>query len=457
MQPIKSLASSYRDNDGFVFEQAGEIHRLVKPSYFSHYNLLVSSGLYKNLVDAGRLVSHKELDIALFDTSQIGNCKILLPEQLPFISYPYEWSFSMWKDAAIVTLKIAAKALEYGMYLKDATPFNIQFYTGRPVFIDTLSFEKMDDGKPWIAYKQFCECFLAPLLLMHYGHRDMGKLFMAYPNGIAMDMLKNMLPLRSRLSLQVYMHVYMQANEKADNKKLNSETNFSKKNFELLLKGLLDMVNGLTLKITKSTWNNYYQETILGNNYLQEKKLLVKLFADKININKLIDLGANDGAFSLLLQNNAKHIVAVDADVNCVNELYNCLRKEKIKNIVPIFAALNTPSAAIGWNNTERESLITRLKADTVLALALVHHLVIGANVPLQLIATWLQAMGENLIIEFIPKSDEKVILLLQNREDIFDDYTLENFKNIFAQYYIFTSEEKVGTTNRVLFLMQRK
>ena len=455
MNPIKSLASSYRDNDGFVFEQGGLYYRIIKPSYFPHYQILMESGLYATLTNAGRLVAHKEIDNNNFDVSNFRNCKILLPEQIAFISYPYEWSFNMWKDAAITTLKIATQALEYGMFLKDATPFNIQFTKGRPVFIDTLSFEKYEVGRPWIAYNQFCKCFLAPLLLMHYNHSELGKIMTSFPNGIPLEVVKNLLPLKAKLSIQVYMHVYLQG--KAASKKSNvAENNFSKEKFLLLLKGLLDLVDKLKLKKTKSTWDDYYEETILSKQYLEAKKILVSSFAEKINFESVIDLGANDGVFSLLLQEKAKQIIAIDGDVNCVNDLYNNIRKAKIKNIVPLYASLNAPTPAIGWANEERTALTFRLKADLVMALALVHHLAIGANVPLGFIAKWLSGMGVYLIIEFVPKSDEKVKLLLQNREDIFDEYNLESFKNIFAEFYNFELEERVGDTDRILFLMKR-
>ena len=455
MNPINPLASSYRDNDGFVFEQDGVFYRLIKPSYFPHYRQLMDSGLYAALTNSGRLVAHKEIDKNNFYTSNFTHCKILQPEQISFITYPYEWSFNMWKDAAITTLKIATQALEFGMFLKDATPFNIQFTNGRLVFLDTLSFEKYEEGKPWIAYKQFCECFLAPLLLMHYAHSDLGKIMTSFPDGIPLAITKNLLPLKAKLSLQVYIHVYLQGN--FTKKSVGAENNFSKKKFLLLLKGLLDLVSKLEVKKTKSTWDNYYEETILSKQYLEAKKKLLLSFTDKINFEKVIDLGANDGVFSLLLQEKAKQVIAIDGDINCVNELYNNTRKAKIKNIVPLYASLNAPTPALGWANKERSALTTRLKADLVLALALVHHLAIGANVPLGFIAKWLNGISEYLIIEFVPKSDEKVKLLLQNREDIFNDYTLESFKNIFAEFYHFHLEEMVGDTERILFLMKRK
>lgn len=456
MSTLTALPSSYRDNDGFVFKQDEKYYRLIKPSYFSHYNLLMNSGLYKALTDAGRLVQHEEIDATSF--SENIDCKIILPEQIPFISYPFEWSFDMWRDAAIVTLKIATQALEYGMILKDATPFNIQFFKGRPVFIDTLSFEKYEQGTSWIAYHQFCECLLGPLLLMHYGHRDLGKLFLVYPNGIPLEVVKSILPFISKFNVHVYLHIWLQA--KMPKKSKGDEIakkEFSKHKLTTLLTGLTGFVSSLSQKQIKSTWDDYYSETILGNQYLEAKKEIVEKFVNSIDIKSAIDLGANDGYFSLLLKDKADHIIATDSDSNCINELYKKIRKDKIKNIVPLVSLLNIPSPSIGWNNEERNSLKERLKADMVLALALVHHLAIALNIPLGFIAKWFSEMSTYLIIEFVPKSDEKVMQLLKDREDIFDEYDLVFFKKIFSEYYEIISGAQVGNTERVLFLMKSK
>ena len=291
-----------------------------------------------------------------------------MPVQLPFVSYPYEWSFDMWRDAALVTLKIAEASLEKGMMLKDATPFNIQFFNGRPVFIDTLSFEKYTEDSPWVAYRQFCECFLGPLLFMHYGHRDAVKLFMAYPDGIPLDMIKEMLPRKAKWNLHVYMHIWMQA-KIAKKYSEEKDKGFSKKKLELLLKGLVEFVEKLKPKKSDSEWDDYYTETILGAEYLQAKTLLVEKFTEGRSFKKIIDLGANDGHFSLLMKDKAELIIATDADSSCINTLYRQLRKEKIKNIIPLVSVLNNPSPAIGWRNAERESFTERAKAELVLAL----------------------------------------------------------------------------------------
>lgn len=458
MQQIIPLPASYRDNAGFVFEHERKIYRCINKIYFPHYNHLLQSGLYKELTDVGRLIRHEEVDTSFFFSDNLDDIKILLPEQLPFISYPYEWSFDMWKDAAIVTLKVLQISSAKEMILKDATPFNVQFNNGRPVFIDILSFEIYKEGKPWIAYRQFCESFLSPLLLMHYGHRDMAKFFMAYPDGIPLEITKSLLPIKAKFNLHVYMHILMQIKVSTITKN-NPESNkdFSLKKLQVLVKGLLDFVSSLTSKKDKSTWDDYYTDTILGNEYLLYKKNTVAGFCESISFKTVIDLGANDGYFSMLLKEKADNIIAVDFDSNCVNELYKKIRQEKFLNIVPLVVTLNMPSPSIGWANAERTSLTERLKADLVLALALVHHLAISNNVPLPKIADWFSKMGDYLIIEFIPKSDEKVKQLLLHREDIFFEYNIKNFKTSFGEYYNILKEQKVGDTERILFLMKRK
>ncbi|MBK7557109.1 MAG: class I SAM-dependent methyltransferase [Chitinophagaceae bacterium] len=452
MQPHPA---SYRDTEGFIFKHDGNMYRYIHPNYEVHYAQLMNSGLYEELFKKNMLVAHREI----YETGSFhfSEGTVLFPEQIPFISFPYEWSFDMWKDAALLTLHIAQAALQKGMMLKDATPFNIQFFKSRPIFIDTLSFENYVAGKPWIAYRQFCECFLAPLLLMHYCHPGTHKLFTVYPNGIPMDVLANLLPNRSKWNMNTMLHVHLQVKFAGKpNQKPGSENNFSKQKLEILLKGLESFVQKLSLKKIKTTWDDYYTGTILGDDYLIAKTALVKTFISDLKYGHVIDLGANDGHFSSLFAPGIQ-VIATDADPNCINDLYLRSRQDGRANILPLVIDFTSPSPAIGWNNAERESITSRLKADLVLALALVHHLAIAKNVPLHLIAAWLQPMGEHLIIEFVPKTDEKVKLLLQNRKDIFDKYDLENFKTIFANTYQVVKEEKVGNTDRVLFLMKRK
>lgn len=451
---MKPLPSSYRDAAGFVFEQEGTIYRLIQPGFQKQYDQFMQSGLYDSLIQKRYLIEHAEVENLW--QNEYPASRILKPKQIPFISYPYEWSFTMWQDAALVQLKIASMALSKGMMIKDATPFNIQFIDAAPVFIDTLSFENYEEGKPWIAYRQFCECFLGPLLLMHYCHPDMGKMFMIYPNGIPLDVLAGLLPQKTKWQLHTFLHVHLQAKMKHSKQKLNKEENkFSQQKLNILLKGLEGFVKKLKLKKQKTTWDDYYSDTILGNDYLNAKTKLVNTFCANIEFETVIDLAANDGHFSLQFD-KSKKLIATDADPNCINELYLKIKKENITNILPLLNDLVNPSPAIGWANAERVAFNSRLKADLVLALALVHHLAIANNIPFHMIADWLSPMGNFLIIEFVPKTDEKVKLLLQNREDIFNNYSIEDFKKGFEKNYQILKEENVGYNNRTLFLMKR-
>ncbi len=415
----------------------------------------MDGGLYALLTKKKWLVSHIEVSDEVI---QFTDKLIILPQQVPVIIYPYEWSFAMWQDAALLTLNIAKEAIEKGMSLKDATPFNIQFLNGKPIFIDTLSFEKYIPEKPWIAYRQFCECFLAPLLLQQYCHTDTGKMFTVYPNGIPLALLISLLPKKAKWNLHTYLHIYLQASTKIGKAKNNvkAATQFSKQKMLLLINGLISYVTQLHVKKQKSSWDDYYAATILSNQYLQDKTTLVTSFLSTIVFTSIVDLGANDGYFSLLFKNTATQIIAVDGDANCINDLYIAIRNQKIKNILTLINTLQTPSPAIGWNNAERASFNERIKGDVVFALALVHHLAIANNLPFQFIADWLAPMGKYLLIEFVPKTDEKVQLLLQAREDIFDDYTSQDFEAVFTKTFEILLQQVITGTDRILYLMKK-
>ncbi|MCW3090757.1 MAG: SAM-dependent methyltransferase [Ferruginibacter sp.] len=449
--------SSFKDSNGFIFKHNEKYYRCIHASYLEHYQSLMQSGLYDRLTTGSWLIPHEEIKDDP-ELSYAGDL-IILPQQVPVITYPYEWSFAMWQDAALLTLNIAKASIEKGMMLKDATPFNIQFVEGKPVFIDTLSFEKYNEQKPWIAYRQFCECFLAPLLLQHYCHVETAKIFASYPGGIPLEILKSLLPGKAKWNLHTYLHVYLQAAMKAGKRKDHAKdaNRFSKAKMFLLLNGLISYVEKLKPRKNKTTWDDYYAATILSTQYLQEKTRLVQAFLATISFTTMVDLGANDGHFSMLYKNTGKQVIAVDGDANCINELYLQIRQQKISNILPIINTLHAPSPAIGWNNEERTSFHDRVRGEVILALALVHHLAIACNIPLEFIVNWLSAMGKYLLVEFVPKTDEKVKLLLQNREDIFMAYTFEGFEQAFSKKFRIMLQEKITGTDRVLYLMQIK
>ncbi len=448
---MQLVSASFRDRSGYVFSQDQKIYRTVNTIYQPHYEHLHKSGLYNHLTKRKLFLSFEENE-SIQKPSNVW--KVLEPTQLSQISYASEWSFNMLKDAARCTLYNCLEALEYGMILKDANTFNIQFHNGKPILIDSLSFELYDEEKPWVAYRQFVEHFLCPLLLMKYNHQDLQKMLLAYPNGIPVDVCKSLLPAKAKLNPNAYLHIYLASTKKKNNKGADK---FSKQKMITLLNGLLGFVNKIDIKLEKTVWDDYYSHTILGNNYLEEKQKVVREMLSQISFNKVVDYGANDGQFSMLCADMDKEVVAADIDYNCIDRLYKKTKSDKIKNIHPLVLDLTAPTPSFGWAAKERETIFTRLTSDLSLCLALVHHLAIQHNIPLPAILDLFYEQSEYLLIEFVEKTDDKVKILLENREDVFDQYTLEDFKKEISKRFAILSEKRLNITSRTLFLLKRK
>ncbi len=450
--------ASFKDPSGFVFRANDKFYRQVNQSYADDYHLLMSSGLYKILTDKKLLVPHAEVNENF--TQSKDWYKTLLPEQLSFISYPYEWSFDELKDAALLTLRVMKIAVNHGMILKDATSFNIQFYQGKPIFIDTLSFEKYDASKPWIAYRQFCECFLFPLLIEHYRQIDVQKLLSVYLEGIPAQTTAKLLPRKSKFKLNIWLHVFLQSKVGANNNKPSNRTiSFSKEKLLRLLDSLESTIKPLRIVTSvQTTWNNYYDETILSKDYLDAKEKIFRDFINDINNGRVMDVGCNDGYFSKILAEKNNNVIAVDFDSQCINRLYVSAKSNNITSILPFCIDLTNPSPAVGFNHSERQSFAERAKAETVTALALIHHLVLSKNVPLPDVANMLAGLTKKyLVIEFVPLSDEKSQQLIANKTNYHTPYDPPAFEKYFSQYFEIERQQVIPTTDRILYRMKKK
>ncbi|MEJ0102131.1 MAG: SAM-dependent methyltransferase [Bacteroidota bacterium] len=449
--------SSYRDPSGFIFEKGGIIYRQVNISFKDDFDFFINSGCYTALTGKGLLIPHEPIQENLTGSDQFY--RTLLPEKIDFISYPYEWSFDMFKDAALLTLQLLKESISYGLIVKDASPYNIQWHKGKLIFIDTLSFEKYKETEPWIAYRQFCECFLGPLLLMHYNKVPLHSLSLAYPDGIPLTVIKSLLPGKSRFSLHTYLHIHLHAKiSNRDKPADNKTTGFSKQKLLNLISSLETLIQGLRFTIQQSAWSDYYEEAATRNNYLdQKKKIITGWISGRTDIRTAADLGANEGEFSRLLSEKKIQVVAADYDPWCINKLYQEIKSNGIQNIQPMILDISNPSPAIGVNNEERQSFVQRCQTDLVLALAVIHHLAIGKNIPFEKIAAFFSKTGKDLIIEFIPKEDEKIQGMLKTKKDIYANYTEENFTEAFEKFYSVTFRQSIGGTGRVLYRMKRK
>lgn len=453
------INASFRDPAGFVFEEGGVVFRQINRCYADDYSRLLDSGLYEVLVGKQLLISHK---IISGDFAQ-DNYIIIQPEQLAFISYPYEWSFNQLKDAALTTLAIQKLAMTKDMSLKDASAYNIQFHHGKAIFIDTLSYERYIEGKPWVAYRQFCQHFLAPLALMAKMHISLHQLLRIYIDGIDLSFASQILPLKTWFSfgLLVHIHLHAMAQKRHATTKasqMNKVEQFSKKSFLALIDNLESTIKRLQWLSTDTEWHDYYQS---NNNYrlegLDAKQSVIESFIKGQHYNLVWDLGANTGRFSQVLASHAKLICAWDIDPACVDYHYQNIKRDQAKNILPLLQNLTNPSAAIGWANKELASMSNRGPADLILALGLIHHLVIVNNIPISEIAIFFASIGSSLIVEFIPKQDSQVQKLLENRQDIFSDYSEEKFRSCFAKYFVLDRIVNISGTVRTLYLMHRK
>ena len=454
----QDLPSSFRDPSGSLFLRDGVLHRRVNRVYQEHYDHLMGSGLYHALVGAGLLVPHEEVPPSAVDAAPCY--KILRPEPVGFISYPYEWCFSQLQDAALATLAIQETALDHGMCLKDASAYNIQFRNGKPVLIDTLSFERYEPGRPWVAYRQFCQHFVAPLALMAYADARLGQLLRVHIDGIPLDLASRLLPRRSRLSPSLYVHLHLHARVQ---QRFAERTVDAKRRqvSPAALRGLVGMLKSLVGRLKwkpdGTAWSDYYHQTNYSPAAARDKRRLVERFVDAVTPKTVWDLGANVGLYSRIASDRGIHTIAFDADPAAVEKNYVQCREAGETHLLPLVLDLTNPSPALGWANQERMSLRARGPADLALALALVHHLAIGNNVPFASIARFFASICEALVIEFVPKHDSQLQRMLASREDVFPDYTQVSFERAFGEHFLIETSEPIAESQRTVHLMRRK
>ncbi|MFC1656882.1 class I SAM-dependent methyltransferase [Patescibacteria group bacterium] len=457
---IKRESGSFRDPSGFLFYKNNIIYRQINKFCKKDFDLMESSGLYSELVDQNLLISHKQTDSVKPVTED--SYKIIKPQLIPFVSYPYEWSFSQLKDAALLTLKIQKIALAHKMSLKDASAYNVQFIGHRPVFIDTLSFEKLPKGKPWVAYKQFCQHFLAPLSLMALSDIRLGLLMREFIDGIPLDLASKLLPNKTRFNLGLYFHIHLHAKSQqryADIvvKKQKAKGQLSDKSLLGFIDSLESTIKGLRWQPEGTEWAAYYEDDSYIPKAIKDKQKIVQRFISNVKPKTVWDIGANNGLFSRLASDKDIYTIASDIDPAAVEQGYIISQNRKEKYILPLVIDLTNPSPDLGWANNERKSFINRGPVDMVFALALIHHLAISNNLPLTKIAQFTHSISKYLVIEFVPKSDPKVKKLLATRKDIFPDYTVEGFKKAFLTLYKIEKSVKIKNSQRILYLMKSR
>ena len=463
----EAVPGSFRDPRGFVFRRDGELFRHVDATAAEDYDRFETSGLRSALHERGLLIPHEE-EPAL--AAERGAARVLRPEPVPFVSYPYEWSFSQLRDAALLTLLLQETAMDHGMSLRDASAYNVQFHRGRPIMIDTLSFEALPEGRPWVAYRQFCQHFLAPLALMSYRDVRLGLALRDHLDGVPLDLAASLLPRRAQarppLQLHVFLHARSQRRHRADGASPAAQSagqrdgrrGFGVQAFRGLLDSLRKGVQGLDVPDAVGAWADYEAEaTHYAESARRRKEEVVAAWIERTAPASVWDLGANVGRFSRMASTRGIDTVACDLDAAAVDRNYVAARREGDEHLLPLVMDLTNPSPGLGWDGRERASLADRGPADLALGLALIHHLAIGNNVPVPMVLRTFGSLARRAVIEFVPKSDEKVRTLLATREDVFPDYTEDGFRAAAAEVFEIEDREALPDSDRVLYLVRAR
>jgi ribosomal protein L11 methylase PrmA len=460
---IRAEPGSFRDPGGRIFWYGERVLRTVMPSAAKDFEYVEASGLIPSLVERGMLIPQSHLSLELLGAAAGDAAYLLEHPKLEFISHPYEWPFRALQAAALLQLDLYLEALAHNVTLSDATAYNIQFDGVRPVFIDRLSFRRYVDGQFWLGHRQFCEQFLNPLLLRSMFGIPHNAWYRGSPEGIGAAELSALLPLRKKLSWRVLTNVVMQGSlqrtRSSDAQKAvaTSKLKFPKAAFERLLRGLRTWIAALEPADRQpTTWQDYAGNTSYRGAEAEGKRKFVSRFVGESKARTVWDIGCNTGDYSVAaLQGGARSVIGFDFDQGSLDLAFDRARTENLA-FTPLFLDVTNPAPDQGWGQSERRGLRARAKADAVLALALIHHVAIGKNVPLGDVVTWLTDMAPHGVIEFVPKSDPMVVELLKLREDIFPSYSEEYFVKCLAERARIVSSETVSASGRKLFAFER-
>jgi hypothetical protein len=457
---------SFRDRDGRIYRSGERIYRGLSENALADYWKLEGKTFFRQFTEAGKLVPTTEIpaeEVPLPEAEKARWAGFLEHERIPVISYPYEWSFGMLQDAALLTLDLLESAIRADMTLKDATPYNVQFRAGQPVFIDIPSFETLQPGATWSGYRQFCEMFLFPLMLQAYKGIDLQPMLRSRIDGVGVQTAAKLFSLRDRFRKGVFSHVWLQAkldsrygSTRRDVKTDLKSAGFSKELILANVRKTRKLVSRLSWDGEGSEWGAYEE----FHNYSESDHALKESFVEDCvrdsGAHTVWDIGANTGQFARIAARHARQVLAMDIDHFAVERMYRGGREDGIANVLPLVQNVCDPSPAWGWRNRERNDLLSRARPDLVLCLALIHHVVITANVPLDEFVDWLAGMTDRLVIEYVSRNDDKVKTLLRNKEDKYHDYTKEMLEAALDRQFATRKQLDLQSGNRSLYFCSR-
>lgn len=456
-EPVR-IEGSFRDPAGSLYRRDDHITRTVATWFEPQFQAFLDSGLYDELVEAGLLIAHEELDPA---TAPVSCARYLRTPALPFVSYPWEWSTRQLQAAADLTMELQLRALEHGLILRDASAFNVQFQGHRPVFVDTLSFAVADLQRPWSAYGQFCRHFLAPLALRVHVDPRLADLQQLHLDGVPLDLASSLLPTGTRLSPSIGLHVHAHARSTRSAASRGGEPERVKVG-PLALQGVAEQlqraVRRLRPALPGSHWSAYEQELEhYGPAAVERKQRAIDGWVARLRPRRTVDLGSNRGSYSRIVAEHGSDVLAIDTDHATVEHTVRDIEADPpvAGSILAIRGDLLAPSPDLGWRNRERDALRRRTHTDLVLALAIIHHVTISGEVPLDRAVAGLTDHGAHLVIEWVPPGDPKVEQLLATRPEPVRGYETEVFLKALREAGTIVDEVALGEGGRTLFLVE--
>ena len=457
---------SFRDPSGQIFKvltSSGlKIIRGVNENTLNNQRDLFSEDFFQNFVKKGKIIESFILDSNLIDDQKVLNNwpYFLEHKTVNLITYPYEWTFGQLKDAAILHLELLKTSLENDWIIKDSSPYNIQFVSNKPIFIDTPSFDKWKEGEGWDSYRQFCMMFLYPLMLESYFDLDFRLLLRGNLDGIDPKFIFKILGVKSILKKGVISHVLLPYIIERNILKKEKNTAISKKRNHIkhsklsviaLVDSMLRIIKNLETGSNLSAWADYDHE----NTYEKKDNDAKKNFINKLTKDKryktVWDCGANTGLFSEHIEDNVNEIVAMDSDPIAIEKMYQRLKAKK-SNINPLVMRLENMSPNQGFNSSERVKLEARSNPDLIMCLALIHHIRIGSNIPCDIFLNYLRSLNSEIIIEFVNREDEMVKKLMMNKKEKYKDYNQEAFESSVLNYFSIQSTQVLKEGLRKLY-----
>jgi len=455
---------SFRDPGSAVFTAGGKILRGLSGPAAADYDRLTRTSFFSRLMASGQIVATTEHEGDAPLSPRGGAwARVLEHERVPVVSYPYEWPFAMLREAAALQLEVLEAALDENISLKDGTAYNVQFFGSRPMFIDVGSFEPASG--PWPGYRQFCQTMLFPLMIQAYLGVPFQPLLRGDVDGLkpsdVAGMFSGLRRLRKGVLRNVTLHSMLERRVSTGSERVKTElraSGFSTDVAKATVRNLAKLVGGLEVRRRRSTWSDYRDTCSYSDADAAAKQAFVRSALAAGESGLVLDLGANDGAYSRLAAEQADYVVAVDADEMVIDALYRRLRSEGKQNILPLVMNLVDPSGGIGWRNRERAAFVDRVRPDVLLALALVHHVAIAGNVPLGEVVSWLRSFGGRVVVEFVHVDDVQVKRLLANKPPgLFNDYRREAFEQLLAEQFLVHEQQRLPNGTRTLYLAEPK